>query len=78
MKTDTTQHLTRESMLRLRAMGSEEMTETTWGDFIDVNGFSLEEIAEIRTDLLAGRKSVIGGGAVPVFTLFWPTKGVTP
>jgi hypothetical protein len=78
MKTDTTAELTRESLLRLRANDSEEMTETTWGDFIDSNGFSTEELADIRTRLIAGRKAVIGGGAAPVLTVFWPTKGVTP
>lgn len=69
--------LTRDSLLRLRANDSEEMTETTWGDFIDANGLSFEEIADIRTKLIAGRKAVIVGSA-PVLTVFWPTKGVTP
>lgn len=78
MKTDPTVELTRESLLRLRAIDSEDMTETTWGDFIDANGLSFEEIADVRTKLIAGRKAVIGGGEHPVCTVFWPTKGVTP
>ena len=90
MKNDTTTELMDESGLRLRLEPA--AGETGWeripADDVDCTwaelrkslagdwGATPNELDEVRTKLVAGRKAVIGGGEHPVCTVFWPTAGV--
>lgn len=90
MKTQSTVELMDESGLRLRLLppAGETCWERSLPDDVDCTwaelrkslagdwGTTPDELDEIRTKLMAGRKAVIGGGEHPVCTVFWPTAGV--